>query len=90
MLGNGTLKRATMNVSEEGLKQFKVTSNEVGKLAQATKTGWHLTTHDLFTKVRVISFMEGVGCCAAGILAASVISGLYKSKKNKEQEKDSE
>ena len=80
MLGNKVLAKATMKVTEEGVKQFKVVADEMTKLSKISGQMWCLTEAKLFDKVRKISFGQGfvTGAAFTGIAAA-----VRKHKKNK-------
>lgn len=96
MFGKHTSERSVLRTTEEGVKQFEIASQEIQKLADITKTGWHLTSANLFDKVCVISFLEGSAITAAGIAAGVMIADqlekrrMNKKLKNAEQNSNEE
>lgn len=78
MFGNKALAKATMKVTEEGMKQFNLVTEEISKLANITGRYWCLTEAKLFDKVRKISFGQGFICGTA-------LTGIVAAKRNKKK-----
>ena len=87
MFGNKVLAKATMKVTEEGVKQFNLVTEEISKLAKITGQYWCLTEAKLFDKVRKISFGQGFIC---GTALTGIVVAARKRKKTEETKTDEE
>ena len=86
MLGERTIKKTLIAVSEEGAKQHELIEKEIDKLVNITEKGWVLIQSDLFDKVRAISCLEGAAAAMAGAVTTMVVTEVLKARKQKKAE----
>ena len=78
MFGNRVLSKGVLKTTEEGVKQFKLLTEELTKLSKISGKAWCLTEAKLFDKVRRISFGQGA---VFGAAATGIITAIRKRKK---------
>ena len=78
MLGQRALDKAVITLTEEGVKQYDIVTEEIKKLADITEMGWDLTSSRLLDKVRLICYYEGAAMFAIGFFGSAALFGTLK------------
>jgi hypothetical protein len=86
MLGNRTLTKTTLSVSQEAYDQLKVVQKEIDTYCKLTNTGWDLTQGELFDKVRKICFGEGVVVGGIIIGVTALVGNAIAKRKSRKKD----
>ena len=77
-----------LSVTEEVARQHEIVNNEMAKLTDMSRRGWHLIEHGCYKREMASSALIGGTCVVAAIGLTKLVKKIREKRKNQKETED--